>query len=79
MITEEGDEVPTQLDECLVMEFLPGLSEGALGNSSGRDLFGMNGLEKIIQFILEGALDHVHEEEDYVVERQQPFSNEIFL
>lgn len=59
MIIEEGDEVPTQLNECLMMEFLPGLGEGALGDSSGRNLFGMNGLEKIIQFILEGALDHV--------------------
>ncbi len=61
-----------------MMEFLPGLGEGALGDSSGRYLFGMNGLEKIIQFILEGALDHIHEEEDHVVERQQPLSNEIF-
>jgi len=39
----------------------------------------MNGLEKIIQFILEGALEHVHEEEDHIVEGQQPLSNEIFL
>ena len=33
----------------------------------------------IEQFILEGALDHVHEEKDHVVERQPPLSNEIIL
>ena len=43
-----------------------------------QNLFGMNGLEEIVQFILEGAFDHIHEEEDHVVERQQPLSNEIF-
>jgi len=46
VIIEEGDEVPTQLNESLMMEFLPGLGEGALGDSSGRNLFGMNGLGK---------------------------------
>ena len=38
----------------------------------------MDGFEEIIQFILEGAFDHIYEEEDHVVEKQQPLSNEIF-
>jgi len=61
-----------------MMEFLPGFGKGTLGNGSCRDLFSMDGFEEIIQFILKGAFDHIHEEEDHVVERQQPLSNEIF-
>ncbi len=61
-----------------MMEFLPGFGESALGNGSYRDLFSMDGFEEIIQFILKGAFDHIHEEEDHVVERQKPLSNEIF-
>ena len=38
MIIEEGDEVPTQLNESLMMESLPGLGEGAPGDSSDRNL-----------------------------------------
>jgi len=62
-----------------MMEFLPGLGESALCDSSGRDLFGMYGLEKTIQFILERTFHQIHEEKDHVVKRQQPLSNEILL
>jgi len=61
-----------------MMEFFPGFGKGTLGNGSYGDLFSMDGFEEIIQFILKGAFDHIHEEEDHVVERQQPLSNEIF-
>ena len=79
MFIEEGDETSPQLKERLMMEFLPGFGKSALCDRSSGYLFCMNGLEKIIQFILEGALDHIHEEEDHVVERQQPIPNEIFF
>ena len=79
MFIEEGNETSPQLNERLMMEFLPGFGKSALCDRSNGDFFGMNGLEKIVQFVLEGALDHVHEEEDHVVERQQPVPDEIFF
>jgi len=62
-----------------MVEFLPGFGKGTLGDGSYRDLFSMKCLEEIIQFILKGAFDHIHEEEDHIVERQEPFSNEILV
>lgn len=79
MFIEERDEAPPQLNERLMMEFLPGLGKSALCDRSSGDLFIMNGLEKIIQLVLEGTFNEVHEEKNHVVERQQPIPYEIFF
>lgn len=62
-----------------MVELLPGLGKGAFGDGSYGDLFPMKGLEEIIQFILKGAFDHIHEEEYHIVEGQEPFSDKIFV
>jgi len=69
MFIKEGDEVSTQLNEDLIMELLPGFGKGALRNSSDRNVFSMGCFKKIIQFILEGTFNEIHEKKDHVVER----------
>ncbi len=51
-------------------KFLSGLGESAFGNGSAADVFCVYGLEKIIQFILERAFDHIHKKENHLVERE---------
>jgi len=59
-------------------KFLSGLGESAFGNGSAADVFCVYGLEKIIQFILERAFDHIHKKENHVVKGKPPGSNKIF-
>jgi hypothetical protein len=69
MFIKEGDEVSTQLNEGLIMELLPGFGKGALRNSPDRNVFGMGCFKEIIQLILEGTFNEIHEKKDYVVKR----------
>src|SRR3990167_4745847 len=75
---KKGDQIATQLNECLMTELLPGFGEGALGDGSDRDFFRTQGLEEIIEFVLERTFDHIHEEEDHIGEGQKPLSDKVF-
>ncbi len=67
-----------QLGEGFEFKFFPGFAECALGDLSNKRFRMVNCFEKIIEFILIGAFEKVHQEENDVMKRKDAIANEVF-